>query len=166
MKKVEQETHLKGIQISEGIVYAKACLFNEDRHRNIPEYKVEDVKKEKDRLMRAVKIAIGQLGKIIEDVEERIGVAESKIFVAQKMILEDETVHDDLFQEIGNRGVNAESAVIRVMDSYEARLLDVDNEYIKARATDIGEIKRRVLDVLAEINPTFLCSGGERTGLL
>ena len=52
-------------------------------------------------------------------------------------------------------------AVVRIMDSHEARLLDVDNEYIKARATDIGEIKRRLLDVLAEINPSFLCSGLE-----
>ncbi|MBN2536175.1 MAG: phosphoenolpyruvate--protein phosphotransferase [Spirochaetales bacterium] len=162
MNKIGAETHLKGIQISEGIVLAKVCLINEDRHRNIPEYEIDDIQKEKDRLLSAVKIAGEQLGNVIEDVEERIGVAESKIFVAQKMILEDETVHEDLFTEIGNRGVNAESAVNRVMDSYEARLLDVDNEYIKARATDIGEIKRRLLDVLAEVNPTFLCSGLEQ----
>jgi len=161
MFKIRKETHLKGIQISEGIILAKACLFNEDRHRNIPEYEIDNIEKEKERLRSAMHLAADQLAKVINDVEERIGVAESKIFVAQKMILEDETVHENLFLEIEKRGVNAESIVSQVMDSYEARLLDVDNEYIKARATDIGEIKRRVLDVLAEVNPTFLCSGLE-----
>jgi phosphotransferase system enzyme I (PtsI) len=161
MKKLDSETLLKGIQISEGIVVAKVCLFNEDRHSNIPEYKITDIEKENKRLVEAMEIAADQLEKVISDVKKRVGVAESNIFVAQKMILEDQTLRDDMFLYIKQKKINAEAAVIDVMDSYESRLLEVDNEYIKARATDIGEIKRRILDVLAEVNPSFLCSGLE-----
>ncbi|MBN1696869.1 MAG: phosphoenolpyruvate--protein phosphotransferase [Spirochaetales bacterium] len=161
MIKFGEETRLAGIKISEGVAVARVCLFNEDRHANIPIYKVNksERKKEKGRLIQAIQIGADQLSRVIVDVKKRIGDAESKIFIAQKMILEDTSIHDEMFDDIENEGANAEAAVIRVLDSYETRLLDVDNEYIKARATDIGEIKRRLLDILSEVTPSFLCTG-------
>jgi phosphoenolpyruvate-protein phosphotransferase (PTS system enzyme I) len=161
MAKRATEIHLEGIKISEGISFAKICLFNDDRHQNVAIYKVSDHdrKKEKERLARAMRLAVEQIEKLVTDVELRIGAAESKIFVAQKMILQDESVQDEMFDEIERAGTNAEGAVIHILDRYESRLLDVDDEYIKTRATDIGEIKRRILDVLREVNPALQCMG-------
>jgi phosphotransferase system enzyme I (PtsI) len=164
MIKFGEETLLDGIKISEGVAVARVCLFNEDRHANIPIYKVDESerKKEKKRLIQAIRIGSEQLSRVIIDVESRIGKAESKIFIAQKLILEDSSIHDEMFDDIEKQGANAEAAVIRVLDAYESRLLEVDNEYIKARATDIGEIKRRLLDILSEVSPSFLCTGIEQ----
>ncbi len=161
MAKRPKEIHIEGIQISEGITFSKVCLYNEDRHKDVAILREEtsDAKNEKTRLADAIKFSAEQIDKLILDVEKRIGLAESKIFVAQKMILEDETILEEMYVEIDSSGTNAEGAAKRILDRYESRLLEMDDEYIKTRATDIGEIKRRLLDVLSNANPGFQCAG-------
>ena len=161
--KYKTETRFSGIPISSGITTAKVCLFNERRHSNLPIYKVsgEGVEKEKARLRRAVEIAAGRLDVLKGEVAQRIGSAEAEIFSAQKMILEDRTLQQRIIQAIEKDHSNAEEAIKLTLDAYELRLSEVDNEYIKERSTDIGEIKRRLLDVLGNMNPSLQCSGEE-----
>ena len=155
------ETRLTGLPISGGIVVGKVCRFNENRHSNLAVYRVSGsgVSREKNRVQRAIDLATDQLGALIEDVAERIGSAEARIFEAQKAILGDSVLARRIVEDIETAGFNAESAVTRVLDAYELRLLEVDNEYIKERASDIGELRRRLLDVLGNINPSLQCSG-------
>ena len=157
------ETHLAGLPISGGIVVGKVCRFNENRHNNLVAYRVSGsgVSREKTRVQCAVDLVSDQLGGLVKDVAERIGSAEAKIFEAQTAILGDSVLMRRIIEDIETAGFNAESAVTRVLDSYELRLLEVDNEYIKERATDIGEIRRRLLDVLGDTNPSLQC-GDER----
>ena len=68
-------------------------------------------------------------------------------------------MNDD--QDHENDHSNVEEAIKLTLDAYELRLSEVDNEYIKERASDIGEIKRRLLDVLGNMNPSLQCSGEE-----
>jgi len=156
------ETTFKGLSLSRGIAVARVCLFNEHRHSNLPEYRVdgEGVELEKQRLRRSVAVAGERLEEVRHGVADRIGAAEAEIFVAQRMILEDETLMTRMFGVIEADNVNAESAVVSVLDEYENRLLGVDNEYIKERSTDFGEVKRRLLDVLANAHPSLQCAGG------
>ena len=155
------ETRLTGLPISGGIVVWKVCRFNESRHCNLAVYKVSGsgVSREKNRVRRAIDLATDQLDGLIEDVAQRIGSAEAKIFEAQKAILGDSVLASRIVEDIETAGFNAESAVTRVLDAYELRLLEVDNEYIKERASDIGELRRRLLDILGNINPSLQCSG-------
>lgn len=157
---VQAETHLKGLALSEGYAAARVCLFNEHRHRNLPVYNVKGagIEREIDRVKQAVRIAEDRLNEIREQVEKRIGVAEAEIFVAHQMILKDKALHERIHALIEKEGINAESAVTRTLDEVEARLRDVDDEYIKERASDFGEIKRRLLDVLANLTPSLQCS--------
>lgn len=156
-----KETKLRGIPLSGGVVLAKVCLFNEARHRNLPVYNVagQGVDREIGRIRRALRLASDQLGTLEKDVQTKIGKAESEIFMAQKMVIEDEKLHFEIFDEVEKKGVNAEVAIERVLDIHEKQFLDIDNEYIRSRATDIGEIKRRLLDVLGNMSPSLLCSG-------
>lgn len=154
------ETRLSGLPISSGIVLGKVCRFNENRHSNLAVYKVsgDGISREKNRVHRALEVAIAQLDRLIEDVAARIGAAEANIFKAQKAILGDSVLVRKIIEEIEAAGLNAESAVARVLDAYESRLLEIDNEYIKERASDIGELRRRVLDVLGNMNLSLQCS--------
>ncbi len=156
---ISTETRLTGLPISGGIVAGKVCRFNENRHSNLAVYRVSGsgTPLEKKRVRRAVELATDHLEVLIEDVAERIGPAEAKIFEAQKAILGDSVLMKRIIEDIESAGFNAESAVTRVLDDYESRLLEVDNEYIKERATDIGEIRRRLLDVLGNTNPSLQC---------
>ena len=157
------ERRFSGLSICKGVAVARVCLFNERRHSNLPMYKVsgEGRDRERKRLEGAVAAVGAQLDVLIHDVAERIGPAESVIFRVQKLILLDDSVQREMKDAIETGDVNAEVAISRVLDLYETRIGDVDNEYIKERATDIGEIKRRLLDVLRNMNPSLQCADEE-----
>lgn len=138
---------------------AKVCLFNEKRHSSLPLYRVsgDGVVRETGRVRQAIRVVTDQLDAVLKDVTDRIGPAEAQIFEAQKAILADKVLVGQVLDGIEKLNLNAEAAVIQTLDVYEARLREVDNEYIRERATDIGEIRERLLDVLRNMNPSLQC---------
>lgn len=156
---LQKERRLSGLALSAGCAVGKVCLFNENRHSNLPMYRIagSGVEREVERVHRAIDIASGRLDSIRREVQKQIGAAEAEIFVAHKMILQDPELKREIISQIEEENVNAESAVAYVLDSYEARLQKLDDEYIKARATDFGEIKRRLLDVMGNMRPGLQC---------
>jgi len=142
---------------------ARVCLFNDKRHRNITIYKVaaDGIAGETERVRQAIRVVSDQLGDVAKNVAQRIGAAEAQIFEAQQAILADPVLVEEIFGAIRTLKVNAEAAVTQTLDVYEARLSEVDNEYIRERASDIGEIRRRLLDVLANMNPSLQCGDQE-----
>ncbi len=161
--RISAETHFVGLPISGGTAVAKVCLFNEKRHSNLPVFRVEGdgVQREKNRVKRAIALVGDQLDVVIQNVLQRVGPAEAQIFEAQKAILADKVLVREILGAIESTNLNAEAAVTQILDVYETRLAEVDNEYIQERATDIGEIRRRLLDVLANINPSLQCGEQE-----
>ncbi len=140
---------------------APVCVLNEGRHNDLPMYRVaaDAAGFEKTRLRDAVEAVAKRLDVLRKDVAERIGVAEAQIFAAQKMILEDERLNRQMLEAIEVRSCNAEAAVSSTFDLYETRFHKVANQYLNERASDIGEIKRRLLDVLRNMRPSLRCEG-------
>ena len=153
------ETRFQGLPLSPGVAVARVCLFNERRHASLPVVKVTDkeVRGEGDRFRKALSLVREKLALLIKEVEERVGKAESEIFTAQKMILEDPALIERITGHIRSKNFNAEKAVISSLDSFEEQLAQIDNAYFRERASDIGEVKRRLLDALANLNPSFQC---------
>jgi phosphotransferase system enzyme I (PtsI) len=153
------ERHFKGTALSEGCAIARVCRSNEKRHSNLPIYRVsgEGVEREIERFHRARTVAAERIEQLRSRVEQQIGKAEAEIFVAQRMIMEDEALCTEIVGLIEKEQVNAETALSRTLDSYENRLLAMEDVYIKERATDCGEVKRRVLDELGHMQPALQC---------
>ena len=153
------ETRFQGLPLSPGVVVARVCLFNERRHVSLPIADVTDkeVRSEGDRFRKALAIVREKLALLIKEVEERVGKAEAEIFSAQKMILEDPVLIQRVTDHIRSKNFNAEKAVISSLDFFEGQLAEMDNAYLRERASDIGEVKRRMLDALANLNPSFQC---------
>ncbi len=154
------ETRFKGLPLSPGIAVARVCLFNERRHVSLPVANVTDkeVRSEGDRFRKALLLVREKLALLVKEVKERVGVAEAEIFTAQKMILEDPVLIQRVTDHIRSKNFNAEKAVISSLDFFEGQLAEMDNAYIRERASDISEVKRRLLDVLAGMNPSFQCA--------
>ncbi len=154
------ETRFKGLPLSGGVVLAKVCLFNERRHQNIPVRAVsrKETDQEKERVEKAVALVRGRLDALVESVKAKVGPAEAEIFTAQKMILEDPAFKKRIMEHIESKNFSAEKAIISALDFFESQLAQLDNEYLKERASDIGEVKRRLLDVLSGMSPSFQCS--------
>ena len=156
---LERDVKLKGIPLSDGIAVGRICMFNENRHSQISFYKIAGDKIEDEvlRLDQAVVRAADHLDSIALRVKDEIGAAEAEIFVAQKMIMQDEVLRKSTHNLISDELLNAELAVTRVLDDYEERLQRMDDKYIRERASDFGEVKRRILDVLGDTTPNLEC---------
>jgi len=157
---IDKETRFKGLPLSGGVVFAKVCLFSERRHQDLPVRNVNarEVSKEKERVRKAISFVKGRLGELIASVKGKVGPAEAEIFTAQKMVLEDPALASRISEHIESKNFNAEKSVISSLDYFESQLAQMDNEYIRERASDIGEVKRRLLDALSNLKPSFQCS--------
>ena len=157
--KVNSETRLVGLPISPGMALSRVCLFKDRRHEGLTVYRIaaDGIRYEQARLRRAVELAIQRLCELSAQVTERIGAPEAAIFDAQRTILSDAALAREMDAMITNRRLNAEAAVARTLDSYEARLRELDDPYLRERATDIGEIRRRLLDTLVNMGSSLHC---------
>ena len=158
---VGSETRFHGLGVSPGLAVGNVCLFKQNQHVNLPFQRLpgKGVERERARLDRAGAAVLSRLEGLEQTVAERIGRAEAEIFIAQKMIVQDPEFQRRT-REALEKGCNAETAVLRTLEFYEAELLELDDAYIKERASDIGEIKRRFLDVLTNTSPSFHCTDG------
>lgn len=161
MKKGHQiETRMEGVPLSEGIAVARVCLFNENRHRRLPSYPVSGARVaiELDRVRRASALAAENLSRLRDEVAERIGPAESEIFNAQKMILEDPTLLNEIDELVRSKGINAEAAVTQALAGLEAQFRELEDEHMRQRASDFVEIRDRLLDAFGDMRPSLQCS--------
>lgn len=159
----EREIRLRGVPISPGVAVAQACLFNESRHNRLTPVLIaeHEVEREIARLRQAIEAAGAQLGEIRERVARDLGDSEAAIFMAQRMMIDDRTMHERMVAAIRSDRAGAEMAVMIVMDAFEARLGSVGDAYLRERAGDVGEAKRRLLDALAETRPGLRCEGAD-----
>ena len=146
--KLRGETRFHGLAISGGVRMARVCLFRVGNDE-IPDYEVsgEAVVQQKDRLARARTLVLEHIETLKKVVVDRIGPAEAGIFSAQAMLLMDPTLEHGMACAI-EEGHNAERAVFRTFDDFQARLQAAKNPLLRERAADLNELKRRLLDVL------------------
>lgn len=161
-KNTAAEQLFHGLPLSPGVALGRICMFNEHRHSNLPEYRVSGtgIRREERRLHRAVALAAARLDELRAQVAARIGPAEAEIFTAQKMILEDASLGQEILRRIHDDRVNAETAISASLLAFETRLREMDDAVFKDRATDLGEVRRRLLDVLGNMRPGLQCQGG------
>ncbi len=157
-----RETRFQGLPVSGGTALGRVCLFNDWRHNDLPEYEIAEdgLSRERERLERAIQLASGHVGRLVDQVTERIGAAQAAIFVAQKMMIEDEVLHAQMFDLIETSRLNAETVVSTSLEAYESALAQVGEDYFRERATDVAEVKRRLLNVLGGLTPSLQCSSG------
>lgn len=147
--KIEGEKIFKGLSISNGVVLGKAYVidFEKTKHGEVPKYPVKDkdIDNEIERLIQALHLTQQELSDLEETTLNEIGDAESKIFLAMNMILNDNDFRDKIIKGIKYNKQNAESVVKSVIDYYIYRFSQIENEYIKERSHDIEELGMKIL---------------------
>lgn len=146
------ELRVTGLPVSEGVVLGRVFVLERPAQESIPVYRIDasDVDAERARVRKALDVCAWHLGELIDRVRDRVGEAQAGIFVAQKLMVEDPVLVGQMMAVVEEERLNAETAVSKTLDGYEALLLEVDDEYLKDRASDIGEIRRRLLDTLGQ----------------
>lgn len=114
----------------------------------IPDATVADVEVEVARVTEAIETAKAQIGKLYEKALVEVGEESAAIFEVHQMMLEDDEYLDSIFNMIRDDSMNGVFAVKMTGDTFSQIFASMDDEYMKARATDILDISGRVIRVL------------------
>jgi phosphoenolpyruvate-protein phosphotransferase (PTS system enzyme I) len=150
-----------GLSVTAGKVSGPACLYSAERHRAVQELQLSDEEslEELARFENAVLACSEELEAIAMSVASKVGKAEAEIFLTQKHIMNDVAIVEQIRIGIKDSNKNADFMIADVFGRYEQKFIAMDNEYLKERATDIGEIRRRLIDKLNNTRPGLMCEG-------
>jgi len=148
----------KGIAASPGIAMGKAYILEKEEYC-ILEYKIkkEEVEQELKRFETAVENSKKDLGKIKKRVEEEMGEKEAYIFQAHLYILEDPLFIQDITRRIKRQRLNAETAVKRTLEVFEAKFASARAEFVRRRFGDVEDVGGHILRNLLK-RPTLTLS--------
>jgi len=145
-KQQSEELIIKGQPISPGIAIGSAFLLDDDYietvEESIPE---ENVPAEIEKFKKAIQETTHDLQLIIDQVGAHVTGQKREIFDAHIMILEDRHIINQTIEEISVNRINADYAYYKIMRSYQRNLTNSQDSYLRERAIDIRDIKRRVV---------------------
>lgn len=146
MPRKRENITLKGIGVSSGIAIGRAHLIERGRveveERPI---KPSHVEREINRFRRAVEQSKTQLRKIKEKLLKEGGKEHIYIIDAHLLILEDRMLIDDTIKNIRERLIEAEGALKRHIHNLSKIFDKIEDEYLRARKSDIEQIGERIL---------------------
>lgn len=147
---------LKGVGASSGIgIGTIVCI----REESLDYSKVvfEGEAEEKARLKEAVDTFCKVTQEMAEDIRQRVGEKESEILSGQIMMLSDPFMTGQMEEMIAS-GSCAEAALDSVCQMYIEMFSNVDDELMRQRATDIRDIRTRMLRLLLGISSVDIAS--------
>ena len=148
--KRSKELMLFGIPASPGIAHGPVFRF---LHQAVEvlSYQVEASAQEEEisRFMNALDQTKDQVRQIRDDVAKNLGEKEAGIFDAHMLVLEDKALIDDVCKEVKESGDNVEQCVYRVTEKYQSFFEQLEDQYLRERASDLRDISSRLLRNLA-----------------
>lgn len=114
--------------------------------------KIEDTESEIFRLENSRNKVKEVLNALYEKSLTEIGEANAQIFQIHLMMLDDEDYSDAICSMIKNQKVNAEYAVSYVSDIFARTFEEMDDEYMQARAADVHDISKRLIEQLSGVD--------------
>jgi phosphotransferase system enzyme I (PtsI) len=145
MKGGSQEVRLKGLGVSPGVVRARVVV--RDNSLMEPEtfsIRPTDVPGEHLRFENALAETRRQIVSLQNQIRVSAG-DDADIFDAHLLLLEDQSVLDQVFDRVAKERINLESALYQVFTVYMEGMRKVADPYLKERAVDLGDVMRRIL---------------------
>lgn len=138
---------IQGKGVSKGI--AKGPLYFFQRSDTTVTLKVvSDIEAEKARLAVAQEQSIRQLNALAEKCRDDAGEEMAVLFETHAMFVEDEDFVECITSLIDEKSCNAEYAVEQAGIQFAAMFAAMDDAYMQARAADIKDVAKRILDNL------------------
>ncbi|MBF7017427.1 phosphoenolpyruvate--protein phosphotransferase [Staphylococcus durrellii] len=150
--------YIKGIAASDGVAIAKAYLLVEP-DLSFENEKTADTTAEVEKFQNAINTSKIELTKIRNNAETNLGADKAAIFDAHLLVLDDPELIQPIEDKIKNDQVNAPTALTEVTDQFISIFEGMDNEYMKERAADIRDVRKRILANLLGVelpNPSMI----------
>lgn len=137
---------ISGILASPGIAFGKALLLKEDEIViNQNKISADQIDAEINRFLDARTKSAVQLEAIKEMAGRTFGEEKEAIFEGHIMLLEDEELEGDIRSFIKDNKATADKAIYEVIEQYAKMMADLDDPYLRERATDFRDIGTRLV---------------------
>ena len=141
---------MQGKGVSNGVVKGK-LYFYERPNTTVEKVEVTDLEAEKARLAAAQEKSIAQLEVLAEKCREEAGDEAAVLFETHAMFVEDEDYVKCVMDTLSEENCNVEYAVSVAGDQFAAMFAAMEDTYMQARAADIRDVTRRILNNLMGI---------------
>ncbi len=108
-----------------------------------------DIAAEKERLRSAIELAAEKLEQSRQQAAIQLGNNLGNIFSAQRQLLLDPRLLDEMEEMIDHRQMSAEFAVSEVLNGYAEAFRTAGAGFLRERAADIADIERKLLESLS-----------------
>ncbi len=144
------EVVLRGIPVAPGVARAKILLLSQLPAGVVPHTRIgpDGIPAELSRLQNALVATRKEILKIQQKVTEVLGAKDASIFEAHLLVLEDQTLIDEVTRLMERDHVNVEHAFSEVSTRFVNELGKIDDEYLRERAADMRDVTSRVLNQL------------------
>jgi phosphoenolpyruvate-protein phosphotransferase (PTS system enzyme I) len=143
------EKVFRGIPVSGGVSQGPALILGKATEC-LPTHPVTDdeLPAELERLESALIQTRQQILEVQRKVSQALGAKDASIFEAHLLVLEDQTLIDEVSRVLHSKKVNIEQAFSEVAEKYAAALGAMNDDYLKERASDLRDVASRVLNNL------------------
>lgn len=137
---------ISGILASPGIAFAKALVLKEQQIV-INQSKIKDsqVDSEISRFYDARTKSAQQLEAIKTMAGKTFGAEKEAIFEGHIMLLEDEELEQDILTLVRDEHFSVDRAIHQAIEQYAAMMAELDDPYLRERATDFRDIGTRLV---------------------
>lgn len=139
-----------GKSVYGGIAIGSIKVIKKDNSQ-VKRIHITDTESEVNRFVQAKQNSKEQLEKLYEKAVLEVGEANAAIFDIHNMMLDDLDYIESIENVIRTQSVNAEYAVALTGDNFSEMFSAMDDDYMKARASDVKDISERIIRNLAKI---------------
>ena len=140
----------KGIAGSEGIGIGKVVII-EEHEVVIEDRTISDTEAEINRVRDGIEKFVADTTAMADKMEATVGAKDADILRGHIMLLQDPTIEEQIVDLINNEKVNAEKALDQVLEQTAELFSQIPDELLQQRATDLRDIKGRILKILLGI---------------
>jgi len=151
------DSEIHGIPASPGIVIGKAFVYKQQElvifQEEISEKAIES---EIGRFLTGRALTEKQLQRVHQKAVQNLGEEQAEIFEGHIEILLDEDLEEEITAQIKESRFSAEKSVQICIEQNAAEMEELDNPYMRERASDIRDIGKRLMYAIQGIELTTL----------
>ena len=144
-----------GVGAAEGIGIGVAKVVRE-QNVEVVKKTVSDSETEVNNFMRVLDITKAETEEMSQALEKNASAKEAEILFGHIMLMSDPMLVDEIVNRIKGESVCAEYVIEEVCNQYAAVFASMDNELMQQRATDMIDIKTRLIKKILGIENTNL----------
>ena len=155
----------QGKSVYKGIAMGPIVVLKKNDYQ-VKRTRIEDTEAEKKRLSDAIEVFIEKTQKMVESMKVTAGEQEAEILEGHIMMIQDPAISEQIEAKIDGEKINAEAAVEEACDFFAQIFAMADDELTQQRASDLGDIKTRLIKILLGIEEVDISAVPEGTILV